>query len=72
MSKHPNDSKGYNKYTFYMCIYLTISYLEAERDFTRDYNPVTSGFTNTVFDKVKQSKKKSKKQNVQQLLKVGQ
>lgn len=55
-----------------MCIYLTISYLEAERDFTRDYNPVTSGFTNTVFDKVKQSKKKSKKQNVQQLLKVGQ
>lgn len=41
-----------------MCIYLTISYLEAERDFTRDYNPVTSGFTNTVFDKVKQSKKK--------------
>lgn len=22
ISKHPNDSKGYNKYTFYICVYL--------------------------------------------------
>lgn len=56
-----------------MHIYLTISYVEAERFYKR-LQPKQSHdtVTNTVFDKVDKFQKKGKKQNVQQLLEVGQ